>query len=110
MVTTKMIDKNVLETEIKEQMKSVINESKKGWIDEVEWWMSQIKNLEKEEITNLTVRKIITKEYFENLDIKNVGKNKWAVLIQYKWNVEKHDDEVYEMYLKDMEEEGFKGW
>lgn len=110
MVDTRIIDKNTLKNEIKEQIKSVINESKKGWMDEVEWWMSQWKKLEQEEITNLTVRKIITKEYFENLEIKNVGENKWAILIKYKYNNNKHDEEVYAMYAADMNEEGFKGW
>lgn len=109
MVTTRTIDKNALEMEIKEQMKSVISNGKKDWMDELEWLISQTRKLEKE-ISNLTVVKIIDKDYFEKLDIKNVGENKWAVLIKYKWNGEKHDEEVYEMYLKDMEEEGFKGW
>lgn len=111
MVDTRIIDKNTLEIEIKEQIKSAINESKKSWMDEVEWWMSQWKQLEKAvEINNLNVRKIITKDYFQNLKIKCIGENKWAILIKYKYNNNKHDEEVYDMYAADMDEEGFKGW
>lgn len=109
MVSTRTIDKNALEMELKEQMKSVISNGKKDWMDELEWLISQTRKLEKE-ISNLTVRKIIDKDYFQNLKIKNVGENKWAVLIQYKYSNEKHDDEVYALYAADMDEEGFQGW
>lgn len=110
MVSTRTIDKNVLELEIKEQIKNAMSSSK-NWIIEVEFLIAQWKKLEQAvEINNLDVRQIITKDYFQNLKIKWVGKNKWAVLIQYKYSIEKHDEEVYAMYAADMDAEGFKGW
>ena len=109
MVSTRTIDKKALEMELKEQMKSVISNGKKDWMDELEWLISQTRKLEKE-ISNLTVRKIMDKEYYQNLKIKCIGENKWAILIQYKYSNEKHDDEVYALYAADMDEEGFQGW
>ena len=110
MVLTRIIDKNTLEMEIKEQIKSAINDSK-NWVDEVEWWISQWKKLDTAvEINNLEVRKIMDKEYYQNLKIKCIGKNKWAILIQYKYSIEKHDEEVYAMYAADMDAEEFKSW
>lgn len=109
MVSTRTIDKKALEMELKEQMKSVISNEKKDWMDELEWLISQTRKLEKE-ISNLTVRKIMDKEYYQNLKIKCIGENKWAILIQYKYSNEKHDDEVYALYAADMDEEGFQGW
>lgn len=110
MVSTRTIDKNALEMEIKDQIKSAMYDNK-NWINEVEFLISQWKKLEEAvEINNLDVRKIMDKDYFQNLKIKCIGKNKWAVLIQYKYSNEKHDEEVYAMYAADMDAEGFKGW
>lgn len=110
MVSTRTIDKNALEMEIKEQIKGAMYNNK-NWIADVEFLIKQIKKLEEAvEINNLDVRKIIDKDYFQNLKIKCIGENKWAILIQYKYSNEKHDDEVYALYAADMDEEGFKGW
>lgn len=110
MVSTRTIDKNYLEIEIKEQIRNAMYDNK-NWIEDVEFLISQWKKLnEAVEINNLDVRQIIDKDYFQNLKIKCVGKNKWAILIQYKYSTEKHDEEIYAMYAKDMDEEGFKGW